>query len=198
MLNDSGSQQISSNRETEENSAMEKSPILVDGHVDLTYFLMNLPEDIPLSGLEYGPFTLKKIREVGLRLFSNAIYCEDKFNGEASLRHLKETLQFTLSHFDEVTIIEDGQDLEGIKKEPERIGTLLLLENADGLVGNLSFIEGLMQTGIRIVGLTHRGSRVNHRKSHRGHRAASSNREDRVTWGYAAERPSRRVCWRPQ
>ena len=156
MLNDSGSQQISSNRETEENSAMEKSPILVDGHVDLTYFLMNLPEDIPLSGLEYGPFTLKKIREVGLRLFSNAIYCEDKFNGEASLRHLKETLQFTLSHFDEVTIIEDGQDLEGIKKEPERIGTLLLLENADGLVGNLSFIEGLMETGIRIVGLTHR------------------------------------------
>jgi len=136
---------------------MEKSPILVDGHVDLSYFLMNLPEEVPLSSLEDGPFTLKKIREVGLRLFSNAIYCEDTFNGEASLQHLKEILQFTLHHIDEVTIIKERTDLEGIKKEPDRVGTLLLLENADALVGNLSFVEELMETGIRIVGLTHRG-----------------------------------------
>lgn len=136
---------------------MDRNQILVDGHVDLTYSLMNYSEDLPLSALEDGPFTLKNIRESGLRLFTNALYCQDKFNGEGSLQHLQHILHFTLNHFDEVTIIKKRHDLEVLKRDPDRVGTLFLLENADALVGNLSFIEELMEAGVRIVGLTHAG-----------------------------------------
>jgi membrane dipeptidase len=157
ILNGPEFDRILSGAETQEKSGKRKRPILVDGHVDLTYYLMNLPEDVPLSALEDGPFTLNKIREVGLRLFSSALYCQDKFNGEGAFRHLKEIVNFTLDHFDEVRIVKGHTDLESIQKDPEMVGTLFLLENADGLVGNLSFVEEMIEAGIRIVGLTHRG-----------------------------------------
>jgi membrane dipeptidase len=146
-----------SERPVQENDILKKGPLLVDGHVDLTYFLRRLAKDIPISALEEGPFTLKQIKEVGLRLFCNAIYCADEFNGAPSLGHLKEVLGFTLEHFDQVSVIKGRDGIEGLKKDPDRVGTLLLLENADALVGNLSFIEELMDAGVRMVGLTHRG-----------------------------------------
>jgi len=157
ILNGPEFDRILSGAETQQKSGRRKSSILVDGHVDLTYYLMNLSEDVPLSALEDGPFTLHKIREVGLRLFSSALYCQDKFNGEGAFRNLKEILNFTLDHFDEVRIVKGHTDLESIQKDPEMVGTLFLLENADGLVGNLSFVEEMIEAGIRIVGLTHRG-----------------------------------------
>lgn len=132
--------------------------ILVDGHVDLTYFMINLSEEIFLSALEEAPFTLKKIREVGLRLFFNALYCEDKYNGERSQQHLEQILQFTLDRFDAVTIFKGKGDLENLKKDQEMVGVLLLLENADALAGNLSYLDRLLSAGVRIVGLTHAGS----------------------------------------
>jgi membrane dipeptidase len=146
-----------SGAETEEKTGNLKGSVLVDGHVDLTYYLMNLSEDLPLSALEDGPFTLNKIREVGLRLFSSALYCQDEFNGEGAVRHLKEILNFTLDHFDEVLIVKGHADLASIQEDPEIVGTLFLLENADALVGNLSFVEEMIEAGVRIVGLTHRG-----------------------------------------
>jgi membrane dipeptidase len=136
---------------------MMKNSILVDGHVDLTYYLMHLSEDLPLSALEDGPFTLNKIKKVGLRLFSSALYCQDIFNGEGALRHLREILNFTLDRFDQVQIIKGHADLATIQKEPELVGTFFLLENADALAGDLSFIEEMVQAGVRIVGLTHKG-----------------------------------------
>jgi membrane dipeptidase len=146
-----------SRAETEERGGKLKTSILVDGHVDLTYYLMNISKAVPLSALEEGPFTLNKMREVGLRLFSSALYCQDKFNGEGALRHLREILNFTLDHFDEVRIIKGHADLANLQRNVEIVGTLFLLENADALVGNLSFVEEMVQTGVRIVGLTHRG-----------------------------------------
>jgi membrane dipeptidase len=157
ILNGPEFNRVLSGTEIQEKRGRRKSAILVDGHVDLTYYLMNLSEDVPLSALEDGPFTLHKIREVGLRLFSSALYCQDKFNGEGAFRHLKKILNFTLDHFDEVRIVKGHTDLESIQKDPEMVGTLFLLENADALVGNLSFAEEMIEAGIRIVGLTHRG-----------------------------------------
>ncbi|UCB51176.1 MAG: hypothetical protein JSW56_10145, partial [Deltaproteobacteria bacterium] len=92
ILNGPEFNRVPSGTEIQEKSGRRKSAILVDGHVDLTYYLMNLSEDVPLSALEDGPFTLHKIREVGLRLFSSALYCQDKFNGEGAFRHLKKIL----------------------------------------------------------------------------------------------------------
>lgn len=135
----------------------ETVQILVDGHVDLTYHLMNLSADVALSFLEDGPLTLEKIREVGLRLFANALYCNDTYNGTGSLTHLKDILDFTLEHFDQITIVKKREEIERIKRDPDMAGALLLLENADGLVGSLSFIEDLLKVGVRMVGLTHAG-----------------------------------------
>jgi membrane dipeptidase len=58
---------------------------------------------------------------------------------------------------DDVTIIRGANDLESVEKDPHMVGALLLLENADALAGHLSFVEELMETGVRIVGLTHAG-----------------------------------------
>jgi membrane dipeptidase len=157
ILNGPGFDRILSGAGTQEKGSELKRSIFVDGHVDLTYYLMKLPEDLPLSALEDGPFTLNKIKKVGLRLFSNALYCQDKYNGEGAIGHLKEILNFTLDHFDEVRIVKGRTDLESIQKDPEMVGTLFLLENADALVRNLSFVEEMIEVGIRIVGLTHRG-----------------------------------------
>lgn len=132
-------------------------PLFVDGHVDLPYYMMNHSRDCALSALEDGPFTLEKAKQSGFRVFCTALYCEDRFNGEASFKHLTDNLEFTREHFDGVLIVKKREDLEDLKKDPDALGTLLLLENADGLVGNLSRMNGFIDAGIRIVGLTHMG-----------------------------------------
>ena len=135
----------------------ETLPLLVDGHVDLTYFLRCRFDSLLLSELNEGPFTMEKAKEVGLKLFCNAIYCEDKYNGSESRAHFQENLDFTLEHFDEVTMIKEGRDLSRVMDDPEAIGTLLLLENADVLAGDPALLDELVETGIRMVGLTHAG-----------------------------------------
>ena len=135
----------------------EARPFLVDGHVDLTYFLRGHFDDHTLNELHDGPFTLEKAGAAGLKLFCNALYCEDKYNGEQSQAHLKENLAFTLEHFDGVTMIREAKDLSQVMEDSDTIGTLLLLENADALAGNVDILDGLVEAGIRIVGLTHAG-----------------------------------------
>jgi membrane dipeptidase len=135
----------------------ETPPLLVDGHVDLTYFLRKSFETLPLSALREGPFTLEKAKEAGIKLFCNALYCEDKYNGEEARGHLREILDFTLEHFDGVTMIKEGRDLSGVMEEPDAIGALLLLENADALAESPALTDELMETGVRMVGLTHAG-----------------------------------------
>ena len=135
----------------------DNESLFVDGHVDLTYFLMKHPETPTWSSLENGPFTLKKVREAGVRLFSNALYCEDRFNGEGSLRRLEDILRFTLDRLNKIRIIKDGNDLEALKRTPDMVGALFLLENADALAGNISCIDRLTDSGVSIVGLTHVG-----------------------------------------
>lgn len=140
-----------------EKSRPKEDNIIVDGHVDLPFYMMRQKEDQPLSALEDGPFTLGKMKEAGVRLFAGALYCQDKFNGEGSLGHLKEILGFTLDHFDGIMVVKKSPDLERIKTEPDGLGTLLLLENADALAGNPLFVDELMEAGLRVVGLTHMG-----------------------------------------
>jgi membrane dipeptidase len=138
----------------------EKVPdrlFIVDGHVDLPYFMMGLPEDQSLGDLREGPFTLEKAERSGIRLFCSAIYCEDRFNGEASPSRLEQILQFIVDHYDPVPIIRDLKELKGLQKDPDLLATLLLLENADALATDLSCAETLKDRGVRMVGLTHVG-----------------------------------------
>jgi membrane dipeptidase len=135
----------------------DNRPFWVDGHVDLPYYLMHHSRTSSVSALEEGPFTLRKARSSGIGLFCTALYCEDRFNGSAALQHLQDNLGFTLDALDDVTLIRNAQDLAHLRQEPEPLGTLFLLENADALAEDGSRIETLQETGIRIVGLTHAG-----------------------------------------
>jgi len=141
----------------EKNACPEGEPPFVDGHVDLPYYLMNHGKDVSLGDLDHGPFTLEKAKESGIRLFCTALYCEDRFNGEAALKHLQDILQFTLDRIESVKIVKEAGDLKVLWQDAERMATLLLLENADALAQNLSYLETLREAGVRIVGLTHRG-----------------------------------------
>jgi membrane dipeptidase len=135
----------------------EEGHFWVDGHVDLTYFMMRRSEEKPLSAMEDAPFAPKKAREAGFRLFANALYCEDRYNGQGSVAHLDHILGFTLDHFDDVALLKGPGDLRDLRDDAGGVGALLLLENADALAGNLSHISRLKDAGVRIVGLTHAG-----------------------------------------
>ena len=135
----------------------EGKPFFVDGHVDLPYFMMNHARKSSLSEIRDAPFTIEKAGRAGIRLFCTAIYCEDRFNGADSFTHFQDILNFTKGLYDNVAIIKNRFDLDGLMAGDEDTGTLFILENGDALASNLSYIAELREEGIGIVGLTHAG-----------------------------------------
>jgi membrane dipeptidase len=133
------------------------APLRVDGHVDLPYYLSFHAPNTLLSKLDDGPFTLQKARKVGVRLFCTALYCEDRFNGDGSFGHFEKLLRFVRDHFDGVTVLQSSDELGKLKKDPEALGTLFLLENADALAQHTDYAAHLKEMGVRAVGLTHAG-----------------------------------------
>jgi membrane dipeptidase len=131
---------------------------VVDGHVDLPYFMWARGRDLVFSQLTEGPFTGRKALDAGVRLFFTALYCEDRFNGDKALDQFKEVYRFTLNLLDQVPIVYDLTGLRRLKREPPEMGTLFILENGDALAGNDLLVEKLRTMGIWAVGLTHAGS----------------------------------------
>ena len=101
---------------------------------------------------------MEKARQTGVRLFCTALYCEDRFNGEASFRHFQDILHFIRERFDRVDLIMNSGHLEKLRADPDQPATVLLMENADALAGDISYVDSLKEEGIRIVGLTHAGN----------------------------------------
>ena len=132
----------------------------VDGHVDLPYFMMNHARKLCLSEIRDAPFTIEKAGIAGIRLFCTAIYCEDRFNGADSFTHYQDILNFTKRQYDNLLIIKNKSDLDGLIAKDEDSGTLFLLENGDALAVNIPYIAELKDEGIGIVGLTHAGRTV--------------------------------------
>ena len=147
-----GSESLRGADETEEGK-----PFFVDGHVDLPYFMMNHARKSSLSEIRDAPFTIEKAGRAGVRLFCTAIYCEDRFNGADSFTHFQDILNFTKRQYDNVAIIKNRFDLDGLIASDENAGTLFLLENGDALAENSPYIAELREEGIGIVGLTHAG-----------------------------------------
>jgi membrane dipeptidase len=135
----------------------EGKPFFVDGHVDLPYFMMNHAQKSSLSEISDAPFTIEKAGRAGIRLFCTAIYCEDRFNGADAFTHFQDILNFTKRQYDNVVIMKNKSDLDGLIASDENVGTLFLLENGDALALNIPFIAELKKEGIGIVGLTHAG-----------------------------------------
>ncbi len=131
---------------------------MVDAHVDLPYYMMHQGNEPSFKNLETGPFTVEKAAYAGIRLFCTALYCEDRFNGDGSAEHFRDILGFTLKALDSINIIKNKDDFSRLSKQSDKPASLLLIENADLLAGNLSYIEMLKENGIRIVGLTHAGT----------------------------------------
>lgn len=129
----------------------------IDGHIDLPYFMKENYPNSPIEELEQGPFTITKALEAGVRIFVSAIFCEDRFNGISSIMHFEENLAFTLNHYKGIQIIKNSNDLDTATKDPNYVGTLLLLENADSLTDNLQRVQTLKAEGFFAIGLTHRG-----------------------------------------
>ncbi len=139
------------------NTDRQKDRFFVDGHVDLPYYMMNHAKSQTAATLDHGPFTLEKAAQSGVRLFCTALYCEDKYNGEASYSRFQEILKYTHKTYKRVPVIGKKAELEQIKASENQIGTVLLLENADVLAGKSEHLEAIMEAGIRMVGLTHVG-----------------------------------------
>ena len=131
--------------------------LVVDGHVDLPYFMWTHGRDLVFSQLTKGPFTRTKALDAGVRLFLTALYCEDRFNGDEALVHFKEVHRFTLGLLDQVSIVHDLEGLRRLSNDPQEMGTLFILENGDALAGNDRLVETLRAMGICAVGLTHAG-----------------------------------------
>ena len=149
-----------SRKQTEhiENDQKSQPYYMVDAHIDLPYYMMNQGNEPSFKNLETGPFTVEKAAYAGIRLFCTALYCEDRFNGDGSSTHFRDILGFTLKALDSTGIIKDKDDFSRLSKYSDKPASLLLIENADFLAGNLSYIEMLKENGIRIVGLTHAGT----------------------------------------
>lgn len=141
-----------------ENEQKSQPYYMVDAHVDLPYYMMNQGSEPSFKGLKTGPFTIEKAAYAGIRLFCTALYCEDRFNGHGSAEHFRDIFGYTLKVLDSTDIIKDKDDFSKLSKRSDKPASLLLIENADFLAGNLSYIEMLKENGIRIVGLTHAGT----------------------------------------
>ena len=136
----------------------QQSPPRVDAHVDLPHFMMSHGMDKPFSELSQGPFTVAKARAANVRLFFTAIYCEDSYNGPGAENRYQEILDFILSHLDPVEPIKTKEELGSVRESPDRLFTVLLLENGDFLADDPGDnISRLHDDGVRIVGLTHMG-----------------------------------------
>lgn len=132
--------------------------LYVDGHIDLPYFMMKYAPDMTFDELDKGPFTPELARQSGVRFFATAIYCQDKFNGDSSFGHFQENLDFAVRHMENVLHVKGISDIDSLKEEKAKLGTIFLLENADALADNTRHIHRLREENIFIVGLTHAGT----------------------------------------
>jgi membrane dipeptidase len=139
-----------------EKRSVPGSPV-VDAHVDLPYYLDRKTAGASFGTLLEGPFTLEQTRQAGVKLFCTALYCEDRYNGEGALRHFEIIYESALKGIEPAAVLKSAAELGAVLEDPDAVGTLLLLENADLLAGNAAYAEELRFKGVRVVGLTHAG-----------------------------------------
>jgi membrane dipeptidase len=132
--------------------------LYVDGHIDLPYFMIKHAPDMTFDEFDKGPFTPELARQSGVRFFATAIYCQDIFNGDSAFRHFQENLNFTVRHMENLLHVKNISDIDSLKEEEDKLGTLFLLENADALAEDNRHIHRLKEENIFIVGMTHAGT----------------------------------------
>ncbi len=130
------------------------TPAIVDGHVDLTYYLQDFAPSASWRALRSGPFTPGAVHDGGVLLMVCALYCADRHNGTEAWPHLLRQLAFSERATAGLVPVRHAADLQGLRAG-ERPGQLLLIENADALLeADLAQLEA---QGVRMAGLTHAG-----------------------------------------
>jgi membrane dipeptidase len=136
-------------------------PDLIDGHVDLLYYLMGRSRDniVPpskFSSLKDPVLSPPALGEGRVRLLVCAYYCPDTANGPDTALPFFQTLEaYAEAWLDGFAPVETIADLTRTMQPDQPIGLLRLLENADVLLDLPPAI--LWQKGFRVVGLTHAG-----------------------------------------
>ena len=130
----------------------------VDGHIDLSYYMINRAPEEKFNNLDHGPVTPRTLKESGVRLFATAIHCQDIYNGDKALSHFQRNLDFTKKILENVIQVKNKADILEISSNKDPFGTIFLLKNGDVLANNFSLIQSLRDTGIYTVGLTNTGT----------------------------------------
>lgn len=132
----------------------------LDLHCDCVLHCLKHSPEAGLPGLSAVPgahLSLEGLARGRVRLFINALYYPDAYNGpDTALPRLNELLAYAATHLDGTFPVRDRDGLEAaLSGELAQTGVAQLIENADALLE--ADVEALVESGIRIIGLTHVG-----------------------------------------
>ncbi len=131
---------------------------VVDGHVDLLYFLMgnDCIKNKKFTEIEHKLFSQKAFTSADVSFIVSAFYCPDQFNGQKTS---SDFFLFLLDYYDRyidgLVKITSADDIGRCCGSKKKTGVLFLLENADSLV-DLG-VDILKEYAFGAVGLTHVG-----------------------------------------
>lgn len=125
--------------------------------MDIVHYMMNREDKVPFSQLKDGPITIESMKKSGVRLITCALYCDDKYNGDKSKEHLDEIINFTKENLKSLETIQKPSQIDSLLSHGDKLGKVLLLENADALADETKYMEELLKVGVYIIGLTHQG-----------------------------------------
>lgn len=131
---------------------------IVDGHVDLLYFLMgnDYLKNKKFTEIKHKLFSQKAFSSANLSFIVSAFYCPDKFNGQkTSSDFFLFLLDYYKKYIDWLVKITSGDDIIRCYENKKNTGVLFLLENADSLIDLGTDI--LKEHNFGAVGLTHAG-----------------------------------------
>lgn len=130
---------------------------VVDGHVDLVYFLKGHFPQMPFNELTQGDITPRQLTAGHVRVMVSAFYCPDSENGPGtSAAFLSGLLDYAQTYLTEMPVLSSPKHLNQVMESTGPPAIIPLLENADALL-EWDLLD-LWHRGFRAVGLTHTGA----------------------------------------
>lgn len=130
---------------------------VVDGHVDLVYFLKGHFPHMPFSKMTQGDLTPRQLADGHVRVLVSAFYCPDSENGPGtSTAFLSGLLDYAQTYLAEMPVLSNPKHLNQVMAGKGPPAIIPLLENADALL-EWDLLD-LWHRGFRAIGLTHVGT----------------------------------------
>ncbi|MFP4316493.1 MAG: dipeptidase [Desulfovibrionales bacterium] len=130
---------------------------VVDGHVDLLYFLMQRFPRVPFDQVREGGLTRETFAQGNVRILASAHYIPDSYNGPGnSSWFLEQLLEYAKTYCPGLEVLRTREAVSAAVETAGLPGVIRLLENADALLE--WDVEEFKTLGFLTVGLTHVGS----------------------------------------